>query len=101
MAMQHKDTVEAVKPNDINTSDDFVEVKITTKDGYSWDAKGESGMVVVTKGDHSEVDIIADIPGVVRLLSTVMIKVSELMHPRYVDMAILIYFKHIKEKGGN
>lgn len=77
--------------NDKQAGDDFTTVAIADKDGYHWEASGEAGMVVIKKGDDSEVDIIGSGENVSKLLATALIKVRQMIGKRYVDEALKLY----------
>lgn len=86
-----ENTIREDRQNEVNTSDEFVRVQISDKDGYGWEAHGSAGMVVIKKGNDSEVDIIGTPEDVAKLIATSMIKVRELMGREAVDRAIQIY----------
>jgi hypothetical protein len=77
--------------NDKQAGEDFATVAIADKDGYNWQASGEAGMVVIKKGNESEVDIVGSGENVSKLLATALIKVREMIGRDFVDKALELY----------
>ena len=76
---------------------DFVTVKITDKNGYDWEAKGEAGMVSIFLEGKAEVDFMGTAQEIEFLLATALLKVSELLSPQLVEKAILRYKERIEK----
>ena len=72
---------------------DYVTVKITDKSGFTWEATGDAGMVIIHNKNRSEVDAIGNAENLARLLITAMKKVGSLVGHDVVEHAIQMYRK--------